>query len=146
MFTTGYITGGWECSHNTNVKSVKIELHNHLRCFVRRMTVKMMVMMMVMMVMRVMVRGTWWWGGWKSQHKHVSRQDGTWKLFALFHNTKMTAMTMGQIMNMVMLTMIMMSSKMNEAWFHLLKMVFCVITYFEGIYNDKVDDHKGWQQ
>ena len=62
----------------------------------------------------------------------------------------MTAMTMGQIMNMVMLTMIMMAAKMIEAWLHLLKMVFCVITYFEGIYNDKVDDqvdnNKSWWQ
>ena len=60
MFTTGYITGGGVRPQHKRVKSVKIELHNHLRCFVRRMKVKRMwkrMMMMVMMMVRVMMMG-----------------------------------------------------------------------------------------
>ena len=62
MFTTGYTTGGGVRPQHKCEMLVKIELHNHLRCFVRRMTVKMMwkrMMMMVMMMVRVMMMGRW---------------------------------------------------------------------------------------
>ena len=71
MFTTGYITG-----HNTNVKSVKIGLHNHLRCFVRRMAVKMMVMMMVRMMWGIDDEE----GGSPNINMCQSRQDRTYYL------------------------------------------------------------------